>query len=141
MTDTTGYSPKDAKIIRDNEGKSPYELLELGLSQRAFDRLTLQLENERSAPQPKTAATGGDTTGGTAAGSEAKTDNAIKPAVVEKVPGKTVPAKPALTSYSAPAMGTGTVKIVGPTGIPQVLNSKQANKLVAKNPDLYRIID
>lgn len=33
------FSPKDAKIIRDNPGKSPDELLELGLSLKAFARL------------------------------------------------------------------------------------------------------
>ena len=37
--DTKDFQPKDAKIIRDNVDKSPYELLELGLSQKAYDRL------------------------------------------------------------------------------------------------------
>lgn len=33
------FSPKDARIIRDNPGKNPDELLELGLSLKAFARL------------------------------------------------------------------------------------------------------
>lgn len=33
------YSPKDARLIRDNEGKTPDELLALGLSQRGYRRL------------------------------------------------------------------------------------------------------
>jgi hypothetical protein len=33
------YSPKDARLIKDNEGKTPDELLALGLSQRGYRRL------------------------------------------------------------------------------------------------------
>lgn len=33
------FSPKDAKIIRDNPAKSPAELLVAGLSKKAFERL------------------------------------------------------------------------------------------------------
>ncbi|MBS1771521.1 MAG: hypothetical protein JST82_01585 [Bacteroidetes bacterium] len=33
------YSVKDSRIIQDNEGKSPDDLLELGLSQRGYRRM------------------------------------------------------------------------------------------------------
>lgn len=33
------FSPKDARLIKDNEGKTPDELLTLGLSQRGYRRL------------------------------------------------------------------------------------------------------
>lgn len=33
------FSPKDARIIKDNEGKTPDELLTLGLSQRGYRRM------------------------------------------------------------------------------------------------------
>lgn len=33
------YAPKDARLIKDNEGKTPDELLALGLSQRGYSRL------------------------------------------------------------------------------------------------------
>jgi hypothetical protein len=33
------YSPKDARLIRDNDGKTPDELLDLGLSQRGYRRM------------------------------------------------------------------------------------------------------
>lgn len=33
------YSPKDARLIKDNEGKTPDELLTLGLSQRGYRRM------------------------------------------------------------------------------------------------------
>ncbi|OSZ79112.1 hypothetical protein CAP35_12925 [Chitinophagaceae bacterium IBVUCB1] len=48
----TKYSPKDARIIRDNEDKTPDELLALGLSQRGYRRLlehTIEVEETRSA--------------------------------------------------------------------------------------------
>ncbi len=46
------YSPKDARLIKDNEGKSPDELLALGLSQRAYRRLleeAIDIEQTASA--------------------------------------------------------------------------------------------
>jgi hypothetical protein len=36
------YSPKDAKLIKDNPGKSPYELQALGLSGKGFEKLMSQ---------------------------------------------------------------------------------------------------
>lgn len=36
---TKRFSPRDAKLIRDNPDKDPDELLELGLSQKAYSRL------------------------------------------------------------------------------------------------------
>ena len=39
MADEIRFAPKDAKIIKDNPGKSPYELKELGLSDPGFEKL------------------------------------------------------------------------------------------------------
>lgn len=39
MHDLSMFAPKDAKIIRENEGKTAYELLAMGLSEKAFSRL------------------------------------------------------------------------------------------------------
>ena len=39
MNELSGFAPRDAKVIRENEGKSIYELLQLGISQKAGDRL------------------------------------------------------------------------------------------------------
>jgi len=51
--DLSAYAPKDAKLIRDNEGKTAYELLNLGLSQKAYERLTENRESEITAPKQK----------------------------------------------------------------------------------------
>lgn len=37
--DNSKFAPRDQKIITENEGKTPYELLELGLSEKAYNRL------------------------------------------------------------------------------------------------------
>lgn len=46
------YSPKDARLLKDNEGKTPDELLVLGLSQRGYRRLledNIAVEQSNSA--------------------------------------------------------------------------------------------
>ena len=52
------YSPKDARLIKENEGKTPDELLALGLSQRGYRRLleeSIDVEQTNSATlQPLT---------------------------------------------------------------------------------------
>src|SRR4051812_5134390 len=40
------YAPRDAKIIKDNPGKSPYELQALGISDKAFEKLMSQPTTE-----------------------------------------------------------------------------------------------
>lgn len=37
--DLTTYGKRDAKLISENEGKNPYELKELGLSDKGFEHL------------------------------------------------------------------------------------------------------
>lgn len=37
-----GFAPKDAKIIKQNSDKTPYELLALGISHKAYERLLEQ---------------------------------------------------------------------------------------------------
>ena len=44
------FSPKDSRLIKDNEGKTPDELLTLGLSQRGYRRMLEEgIEVEQSA--------------------------------------------------------------------------------------------
>lgn len=52
---TTSFSKKDQKIIDDNPGKSPYELVELGLSDKAFQELLAQEGEQKQAPRPSSA--------------------------------------------------------------------------------------
>lgn len=61
--DLSAFGPKDKKIIKDNEGVSPYDLLvKNGLSQKAYDKLIAQNESKilsvetadiSQAPAPK----------------------------------------------------------------------------------------
>lgn len=41
---TQRFAPKDAKITREHEGNTPEQLLELGLSKKAYQRLLAQQE-------------------------------------------------------------------------------------------------
>ncbi len=43
---TRRFAPKDAKIIRENKDASPEELLELGLSKKAYQRLITPQEDD-----------------------------------------------------------------------------------------------
>ncbi len=46
------FAPKDAKIIREHEGATPEQLLELGLSKKAYQRLLAQQESPIDILQP-----------------------------------------------------------------------------------------
>lgn len=142
--DNKAYSPKDAKIIRDNEGKTPYELLELGLSQKAFTRLTSDLAEQAAAPTASQVSASVQTAKNLAA---QKNDEpaagimggGIKPAITEVVPAKaSMNIQPVITPLPT-ASNIKQKTVVGPTGIPQKVAAKQAEKL-ARNKD-YQIID
>ncbi len=49
---TQRFAPKDAKIIREHEGATPEQLLELGLSKKAYQRLLAQQESHNNILQP-----------------------------------------------------------------------------------------
>lgn len=49
---TKRFAPKDAKLIRENEGASPEQLLDLGLSPKAYQRLVDASNHFAEAIQP-----------------------------------------------------------------------------------------
>jgi len=138
-----GYAPRDEKLIRENEGKTAYELLELGLSNKAFERLSAEKESQRNAPtiseknehvSPNSEIKGVDRIEGES--------ESLTPTVVEKAT-KPKAAKPTLSDLRTPAKSGGiltTVKVVGPTGIPQNMSANAAEKLVRRQPNKYHII-
>lgn len=50
--ETKKFSPKDAKLIRDNPGNSPEALLTLGLSNAAYNRLRENIVTSTQKLQP-----------------------------------------------------------------------------------------
>lgn len=132
------YGTRDAKIIRENEGKTPYELLQLGLSKAAYERMVkgettvkeaVSEPKEPVAPKLETPAT----------------STVLKPDVVEQVTTKKQPAQPRL-GRTAEQIGVALigkarqVTVIGPTGIPKLMADKQAERLVQGNPNLYKIV-
>jgi len=135
--DLSTYSNRDAKIIRDNPDASPYDLLALGLSQKAYDRYTETLEKQSKAPVPRSSTAGKDED---VDDSPAQPSEGIKPAIVETVAAKPNVVKPVLSSAVNNAGDVlSTLTIIGPTGIPQKMNAKQAVKLAARHPNKYKI--
>lgn len=129
---------RDAKIMRENEGKTPYELLQLGLSKAAYERLmnekvepTKTVVEEAPAPEPQISAS---------------TESKLTPDVVEHIDHKPkkAAAQPRLgrtaDQLAKAKIGNRQVRLVGPTGIPQLVSEKQAQKMVARNPSIYKIV-
>lgn len=136
---------RDAKIMRENEGKTPYELLQLGLSKAAYERLL----NDKAAPAKDLAeafAALDIPEGESESATPKQVPAALTPDVVEQVDrkGKKPAAQPRLgrtaDQLAASKAGSGQVKLLGPTGIPQLMSEKQALKMVARNPNLYKIV-
>jgi hypothetical protein len=141
--DLTQFGTRDAKIIRENEGKTPYELLELGLSNKAYQRLTGEPMAELKQEQPsEPVATSAFTPEVPVFTPESETG--LKPDVVESITRKQ-PAQPRLGRTgpdlrAAITTPNGQLMVVGPTGIPKLIAEKQARKLVSQNPKSYKII-
>ncbi len=142
-----GFSTKDAKIIRENEGKTPYDLLQLGLSQKGYERL---LERHSEAAQAGGVAGAADagveadsSDGGDAEAAGANDEGQpLQPSEVERTDAGTV--RHSQPQMSAPANdGTPLVQrtIVGPNGVQQTMAAKAAEKLATRYPDEYRLID
>lgn len=130
MYTTEGFAPKDAKIIRENPDKSPYELMtDFGLSEKAYNRLLEQESVERAAPKVQAESQ-----------PNPKSSGAIQPEKVEKVKGKSAN-QPALSSLPTQQPGVfQTVKIVGGSGVPQTMNRKMAEDMVRRYPNEFKII-
>ncbi|PUZ25022.1 hypothetical protein DCC81_11960 [Chitinophaga parva] len=92
-------APKDAKIYRENPGKTPYELKELGLSNPAFERLMAQTStNVTVIADPNLEAENASNNGG-------ENQPALQPPANEP-PAQTspTPGAPLQPSASAPAL-------------------------------------
>jgi hypothetical protein len=137
--DLTAFAPKDRALIKNNPDKTPYELLALGLSQKAYERLTVDgsTGNDNAgndAPPP-----GNDSDQGT--GAVAPASPAAPGPVVERVKINAAPIQPTTRPYNGNTGGVFTQRtVVGPNGIPQKLSAKQAERLVASSPK-YKFVD
>lgn len=131
MVDVSKFGPKDAKIIRENEGKTPYELLELGLSQKAYDRLISgeAKETVSKATEEETVET-----------ANATTSNVVKPSSVKIIEPKVTLTSPTEYRQQKAKAQSGTVKILNRrTGKVVTLSANAANRLL-KNPKEYQLI-
>lgn len=134
---------RDAKIMRENEGKTPYELLQLGLSKAAYERLLAAKTEDAGKAITETAKEVVEAQSPVSVVAEAPAP--LTPTTVEQVDRKKIAAQPRLgrTAAELSTMKQATpkqVRVLGPTGIPQLIAEKQALKLVARNPNLYKII-
>lgn len=138
--DLTMFGTRDAKIIRENEGKTPYELLQLGLSHKAYTRLTSQ-PTAAIAPEAPPENIADEAPLVAAVQPVVLPDTSIAPTVVEEV--KTYAPRLGRTAdmiISAAPSAFVQVTVIGPSGIPKSMNEKQARKMVAQNPTLYKIV-
>lgn len=163
--DTPNYSPKDAKIIRENPDKTPYGLLGLGLSNAAYNRMMANQPPAASTPTPDGQAptvvdaptaipsAEGNSVPATQPGQDltavpvvteaanvpaaASTQNVLMPSVVDNAP-----ATPQLSTYERTA-GESNLKtriVIGPLG-PRRMNANYAAGLVRRLPKEYKFGD
>lgn len=128
--DLTPFGPKDKKIIKDNPGKDLMELASLGLSDKAYARLTdMQADYEKqSARQGKAEPEPEQPT-------EAET--IIKPVAVTSTIVKSQPA----TRLSSNNTGQTSVWLYNNTTQNRVYMSRSAaERLVKRNPTNFKII-
>lgn len=139
MIELSGFAPRDAKIIKENEGKSVYELLQLGLSAKAGDRLTgmnygsesKASEEHEPKEEPKTkqpeplAAT--------------IESNIVKPASVKQVP-KVQVTSPKEYKQQRISAKAGTVTVLNKRTGGKIQMSANAGQRLLKQPHLYTIV-
>jgi len=129
--DTQKFAPRDQKIITDNEGKSPYELLELGLSEKAYNRL---LEIEANANTVKVDAPKQE--------SKVKQDSEVVKPNVRAVDEKSKVKHTAPEQYKAQKVAAGHDKVNvlnRRTGKVTTMKASFAARLI-KNPNEYAIV-
>lgn len=108
-------APRDAKIYRENPGKTPYELKELGLSNPAFERLMAQASTNVAViadPTLEAENASSDASADTAA----ETQPPLQPKDNE-LPAQTAPTPgaPLQPSSSAPALPSGNAAPAQPS--------------------------
>ena len=148
--DLTLFGTRDAKLIRENPTKTPYELLQLGLSHKAYTRLTAEPTGAIASNQPEPAAENTATPVSVVEAPQQAIipDLPLAPTVVEEISHK--PAHPRLgrTAAQIATQPSGyfqtsvfrQITVIGPSGIPKSMNEKQARKMVAANPSQYKIV-
>jgi hypothetical protein len=134
------YAPRDAKIIKDNPGKSPYELQALGISDKAFEKLMSQPTTETeilSDPSLEDSSPVDEVQL-----SSSTTIDQIQP----NIPAQSIPLVPKITTFerskvatTGQKIGTNQVLIKTPTGKVNPMGREFALKLVAQNSG-YTII-
>lgn len=134
--DLTSFGPKDKKIIKDNPGKELMELASLGLSDKAYTRLTdMQVAYEKQ--NAKQAETPEFQMRDDVAVYEADTSPIIKPVTVTPTVVKSQPPT-RLTSNNA---GQSSVWLYNKTTSNRVYMSRSsAERLVKRNPDNFQIV-
>lgn len=140
MIELSGFAPRDAKIIKENEGKSVYELLQLGLSAKAGDRLSAmnydsesktsdkepEQKEEPRAKQPEPLVTTVES-------------NVVKPASVKQV-SKVQVTSPKEYKKQRISSQAGSVLVLNKrTGGKVRMSSNSAQRLL-KQPHLYTIV-
>lgn len=134
--DTGTFAPRDAKIIKENEAKTPYELLELGLSEKAYQRMISgdykEKKEEPSKETPKQE---------TAQVVQEEKSNIVKPKSVQEVPtSKTKLTAPNVYKAQKVASNVGSVNVYNKrTGSTVKMSVSAANRL-AKQPNIYQIL-
>lgn len=143
--DLSNFRPKDAKIISENEGKEPYDLLELGLSQKAYERLISgdykQLkETEAKAEVQKDISKNTEIKPEIKPMQESKS-NIVQPASIKEVPtSKTKLTAPNVYKAQKAASNVGSVSVYNKrTGRTTKMSVSAANRLT-KQPNIYQIL-
>jgi hypothetical protein len=146
MIDLTGFAPRDAKLIKDNEGKSIYDLLQLGLSPKAGDRLAeLNYDESQYSNKPVTIEVNEnapivDKQHSMPYVPPAEQSNIVKPSSVKKVDSKTQLTMPKEYARQKVAGLTGSVRVHNKrTGKTNTMSASAAKRLM-KNPHLYSIV-
>lgn len=150
------YSNRDAKIIKDNPGKSPYELQSLGLSNKGFERYMAQQstgadvvadpsleEDEVTAQPPLPGSTTSDPSNDPEVEDDEDDDEDESPAPVKP---QTAPLIPKITKIQEPETFPSPVKLLpnqvvvkAPNGRTNTMGREFAQKLVKADPK-YKII-
>lgn len=130
MIDVSTFGPKDAKIIKDNPGKTPYELQDLGITGKAFDRLLAgdYTEIDESGSVPRNP--------------EIKEENSsvVKPASVKKVESKVQLTSPKQYAKQSISGKTGQVQVLNRRTGKVVKVSANAAQRLMKNPTVYQLV-
>jgi hypothetical protein len=146
MIDTKSFGPKDKKVIRENPGKTPHELYELGLTPKAFERLLSGDYNTTEDPKDDTTDLDNpkdDTQDDVIIPKATDNKGPLKPSSVQQVATASAPAKPILSvpkpqATITPRPTPGNVVLVNIKTGRVFTASASAGKILLNNPNEYR---